>query len=99
MLHWSSNLANKWSFLLGTLHYPIAWQLDDQVAQLHGPHTIVLTLPSTILDLPPTDEHSRIPPPSRNAPPLLVKIVGEKEGVSLVAFSDIQWGNTHKGGG
>ena len=30
---------------------------------------------------------------------ILVKIVGEKEGVSLVAFSHTQWGNTHKGGG
>ena len=28
-----------------------------------------------------------------------VKIVGEKEGVSLAAFSHTQWGNTHKGGG
>ena len=30
---------------------------------------------------------------------LLVKIMGEKEGVSLAAFSHTQWGNTHKGGG
>ena len=28
-----------------------------------------------------------------------VKIMGEKEGVSLAAFSHTQWGNTHKGGG
>ena len=26
----------------------------------------------------------------------VVKIVGEKEGVSLAAFSYTQWGNTHK---
>ena len=28
-----------------------------------------------------------------------VKIMGEKEEVSLAAFSHTQWGNTHKGGG
>ena len=28
-----------------------------------------------------------------------VKIMGEKEGVSLAAFLHTQWGNTHKGGG
>ena len=27
-----------------------------------------------------------------------VKIMGDKEGVSLVAFSHTQWGNTNKGG-
>ena len=67
----SSNSANKWSFLPGILRYLVAWKLDDQVAQSHGPHAVMLTLPLIVLGLLPTDEHSRIPPPSGNAPPLL----------------------------